>query len=550
MDATMMRYPLTTQMILHRGERLFVDSQVSTFDGETMQVVSYGEIAHRARGLAGALRALGVVSGDRVGTFCWNSQAHLEAYLAVPAMGAVLHTLNVRLFAEQLDYIINHAADRVLLVDVALLPLLQPILPRLASVQDLIIIGEAEVPVAGFSGRVHGYDTLLAAHDPLIDWPALDENSAAVMCYTSGTTGHPKGVVYSHRSIFLHSMGSMGVDAFAISNHDRILMLPPMFHANAWGTPFSGWFAGSDFILPGPHLQPDKIARLIALCRPSFTAAVPTILNDMLQLHEHKPLDLSSFRVIISGGSAVSPALIERVKDAWGVDVVQGWGMTETSPMCVLSFPPRNAAPADSLHWRAKSGRPVAGMEVRIVDGEGQSLPEDGQTVGNLQLRGPWVAAGYYHQAADESPLSDDGWLRTGDAGSIDPQGFVTITDRTKDLIKSGGEWISSVEIEHCIGRFPGVMEVAVISVPDARWEERPLAVLAAADGRMLDFGELRQFLAKQIAKFMVPEYWAIVPSLPKTSVGKIDKKKLRREVESGALMYVCETRMCPEGKI
>jgi fatty-acyl-CoA synthase len=549
MDATMMRYPLTTQMIFRRGERLFPSSVIATFDGETVRATPYGEVAQRSRRLASALLSLGLETGDRVGSFCWNNQAHLEAYLAVPALGAVLHTINVRLFAEQIDYIITHAADRVLLVDAALLPILSPILPGLDLVRDLIIIGTPTEPITGFQGRVHDYDALLASHAPLVDWPAVDENSAAVMCYTSGTTGHPKGVVYSHRSIFLHSLGSMGVDAFAISNQDRILMLPPMFHANAWGTPFSGWFAGSDLVLPGPHLQPDKIARAIALTRPSFTAAVPTILNDLLQLHAQAALDLSCFRVIVSGGSAVSPALIERIHAAWGVDVVQGWGMTETSPICVLSFPPRDATAEQALQWRAKSGRPVAGMEVRIVDDHGVALAEDGKTIGALQLRGPWVAAGYYHQTAEESPLTEDGWLRTGDAGTIDPQGYVQITDRTKDLIKSGGEWISSVDLEHIIGRFPGVAEVAVIAIPDPRWEERPLAVIATLDGMRLDFAALREFLAKQIAKFMVPEYWATVTSLPKTSVGKIDKKKLRQEVEAGVLAYVCETSMIPRGK-
>jgi len=322
-----------------------------------------------------------------------------------------------------------------------------------------------------------------------------------------------------------------------------------MFHANAWGTPFSGWFAGSDFVLPGPHLQPDRIARMIALSRPTLTFAVPTIINDLLQLHARQALDMASFRTIVCGGSAVSPVLIERVRDAWGVNLVQGWGMTETSPMCVLSFPPRDALPAEDLHWRAKAGRPVAGMEVRIVDEHDRPLPHDGKAVGNLQLRGPWVAAGYYRQPAEDRPLSKDGWLRTGDAGMIDARGYVQITDRTKDLIKSGGEWISSIDLEACISRFPGVAEVAVIAVPDPRWEERPLAILVVQDGTSPDFRELRRFLANQIAKFMVPEYWAAVPGLPKTSVGKIDKKVLRQEVDKGTLAYVCETEMASEGE-
>lgn len=550
MDATMMRFPLTTQMILRRGARLFGGSEVLTFDGETVRHATYDQVTARAHQLAAALQALGLKSGERVGTLCWNTQEHLEAYLAVPAMGAVLHTVNVRLAAEQIEYIINHADDRVLIVDAAFLSPLSAVFSKLPSVHTVIVIGDAPATLPGFAGAVHGYDALIAEHAPHFQWPELDEYSAAVMCYTSGTTGNPKGVVYSHRSIFLHSMGSIGVDAFAISHRDRILMVPPMFHANAWGTPFSGWLAGSDFVLPGPNLQPDRLAKVIALTRPSFTSAVPTILNDLLQLHAKAPLDLSSFRVIVSGGSAVSPALIKRVRDAWGVDVIQGWGMTETSPMCVLSFPPRDAGPEEALIWQSKSGRPVAGMEVRIVDDADQPLAEDGQTIGHLQLRGPWVTAGYHLQPDGQGSLSPDGWLRTGDAGTIDTLGYVQITDRTKDLIKSGGEWISSVDLENDISRFPGVAEVAVIAVPDERWEERPLAILSMMSGEAPDFVAVRAFLASQIAKFMIPEYWATLEKLPKTSVGKIDKRKLREEVDAGRLGYVCETGMHREGTL
>jgi fatty-acyl-CoA synthase len=409
----------------------------------------------------------------------------------------------------------------------------------------IVVLGDPPAAIPGFSGRLVGYEELIAGVEPFAGWPELAENSAAVMCYTSGTTGNPKGVVYSHRSLFLHSLASLSADAFAISNRDTLLMVPPMFHANAWGAPFSGWLAGSDFVLPGPHLQPEKLAQLIALTQPTFAAAVPTILNDLLLMHSKEPIDLSCFRVLISGGSAVSPALIERVRAAWGVGLVQGWGMTETSPMCVLSFPPTDVAEEDQVHWRAKSGRPVAGMEVRIVDDLDQPLPEDGQAVGHLQLRGPWVTQGYYLQAAADRPLTKDGWLRTGDAGTIDSRGYVQVTDRTKDLIKSGGEWISSVDLENAVSRYPGVNEVAVIAVPDPRWEERPLVILTALDGHQIAFEDARRFLSDQMAKFMVPEYWASLSSLPKTSVGKIDKRKLRAEVDAGTLTFerVAEAR-------
>jgi fatty-acyl-CoA synthase len=546
MQATMMDHPLSTQMIFERGERLFSQSSITSFDGADIISASFAKTATRARRLAAALNSLGLGVGERLGTYCWNTPHHLEAYLAVPAMGAVLHTLNVRLPEDQLEYVINHADDRVLLVDAVLMPNLVPILHRLGGVGHLVIHGEWAGGVAGFAGVVHDYERLIAAFEPITEWPRIVETDAAVMCYTSGTTGMPKGVVYSHRSIFLHSLASMTADAFAIANRDRILMVPPMFHANAWGMPFSGWLAGSDMILPAQHVQPDRLARAIKLTRPTLMAAVPTILNDLLQAHAKSPIDLSCFRAIISGGSAVSPALIERVKAAWGVDVMQGWGMTETSPMCVLSLPPRDADGETALRFRAKSGRPVAGMEVRIVDEHGARLPDDGVAIGHLELRGPWVAAGYYLQQPEDSPLTGDGWLRTGDVGTIDNQGYVQVTDRIKDLIKSGGEWISSVDLENEIIRIPNIAEVAVVAVPDARWEERPLAVIVMAEGNVPDYRAMRSILLEKFAKFMVPESWALVTAIPKTSVGKMDKKIIREQVNSGALAVVVETEFAP----
>lgn len=543
MDSTMMDHALSTQMIFERGERLFAESRIVSFDGVQTRVTDYAQTASRARCLASALAELGLRPGELLGTYCWNTPAHLEAYLAVPAMGCVLHTLNVRLPAPQLEYIIDHAGDRILLVDAVLLPGLIAMLPGLSQVQHIIVIGDWSGPIEGFAGKVHDYETLIAAHDPVKEWPRVEETNAAAVCYTSGTTGLPKGVVYSHRSVFLHSLASMAADCFAISNHDRILMVPPMFHANAWGMPFSGWLAGSDMILPGQFLQPAHLASLIESERPTLMAAVPTILNDLLQQHGRSPIDLSCFRTIVCGGSAVSPALIERVKSSWGVDVVQGWGMTETSPMCVLSFPPRGTREEEAAHWRAKSGRPVPGMQVRIVDGSGNSLPEDGKTVGQLQLRGPWVASGYLREAPGESPLSSDGWLRTGDVGRIDPHGFVEVTDREKDLIKSGGEWISSVELENGIARLPGVSEVSVIAVPDERWEERPLAVIVMEPGASANFAEMRAALLCNFARFMIPENWSVLEAIPKTSVGKLDKKAIKEKFGEGGLNVVIETR-------
>lgn len=544
-DATMMDFPLTTQMIFRRGARLFAESTVSTFDGDTLRDMPFAQVADRASRLARALQALGIAKGERFATLCWNSHAHLEAYLAVPAAGFVLHTLNPRLHAEQIGWIANHADDRAIIVDSDLAGLLADFVDEVPGLRHVIVTdGDGDGRFAGSRVAVHVLDDLLAASDPRADWPELDERSAAAMCYTSGTTGNPKGVVYSHRSVFLHSLATMGRDAFGISNADRLLMMPPMFHANAWGLPYSCWFAGADMIMPSRFLQPDPVSAMIARAKPTLTMTVPTILNDLLQRHAREPMDLSSFRAIVAGGSAVSRQLIARVRDAWGVNVLQGWGMTETSPMCVLSHPPRGTSSNEEDDWRAKSGRPVAGMEVRIVDDEGSLVREDGKAIGRLQVRGPWVTAGY-HAAPDATTA--DGWFDTGDVGTIDPAGYVQVTDRTKDLIKSGGEWISSVDLENEIAALPGVIEAAVIAVPDPRWEERPLAVVSWNGDSPQDYAVLRAALRCRMAKFMVPDYWAAIPALPKTSVGKIDKKRLREQVAAGHMDIVHETMFAAE---
>ena len=398
----MMSLPLSTQMILRHGQRLHGASSVASFDDGRFRRTSFEQVATRAESLARALAALGVRTGDRVATYCWNHQAHLDAYLAVPAMGAVLHTLNVRLFPEQVGQIMAHADDRVLIVDAVLWPQIEAAARGVAGLRHIVIVGH--VPqVSGLRAEIHGYESLLAAHRGAYSWPELDEWSAAVVCYTTGTTGEPKGVVYSHRTIFLHTLATLGADTFAISQSDRVLLLPSMFHANAWGLPFSCWFAGADLLLPGPNLKPGQIRAMIELGRPTFTAMVPTLINDLLQSDQSAPLDMSSFRVIVSGGSAVSPALIDKVRARWGVPVLQGWGMTETSPICCLSIPPRDVPRDDEAGWRAKSGRPVPGMEVRLVDDRGSRIPEDGVTVGELQLRGPWVTGSYHREASPAS---------------------------------------------------------------------------------------------------------------------------------------------------
>lgn len=529
MPSTMMHMPMTVQMIMDHGRNVFPDSRVGTFDGESITYTSYAEIAENAARLAAALQSLGIVQGDRVATFSWNNTAHMEAYLGIPSMGAIMHTVNIRLSPEHIAYIINHAENRIVLLDASLIELFIPVLPLLECVEHILVIGDGEL--------VTSIDTLdyreqLAANEPLLDWPELDETSAAAVCYTSGTTGNPKGVVYSHRTTFVHSLASRAADTFGISEHDCILLLPAMYHANAWGLPYSGWFSGSDFTLPGPHLQADAIKRMVAIDRPTITATVPTILGDLLRA-DSKDLDMTCFRMLVCGGSAVSPAMIDAARDNWGVPVLQGWGMTETSPLCALSHPPRDYKGAAETQWRTKSGRPVSGMQVRVVDDHGKPLPQDGSSVGELQLRGPWVTSGY-HKGESSGSLSDDGWLRTGDVGHIDSRHFVQLTDRTKDVIKSGGEWISSVELENILAGHPGVIEVAVIATADERWQERPLVIVVVKDGA--DATTLRAFLTDKVARFWMPEYWSFVQDIPKTSVGKLDKKRLRDLNNAGGL--------------
>ncbi len=534
MLATMMHMPMTVQMIMHHGRTVFPDSRVGTFDGNNISYKRYADIADDATRLANALAALGIKPGERVGTFSWNNTAHIEGYLAIPSMGAIMHTVNIRLSPEHIAYIINHAEDRAILLDATLAELFEPVLPLLESVEHIIAIG-GDVDFTGFN--CHNYEKLLADQPTEYDWPELDETSAAAVCYTSGTTGNPKGVVYSHRTTFVHSMASRATDTFGISEHDRILLLPPMFHANAWGLPYSGWFSGSDFIMPGPHLQLDGIETMIRAAQPTFTAMVPTILGDLLRAPPEKGLDMTSFRMLVCGGSAVAPAMIDAAREQWGVPVLQGWGMTETSPLCALSHPPRDPGEQGETYWRAKSGRPVAGVQVRVVDDDGNPLPHDGETVGELQLRGPWITGGYHHAESPDS-ISADGWLRTGDVGHIDERHYVQLTDRTKDVIKSGGEWISSVDLENTLLAHPDVVEAAVIATDDERWQERPLAVVVPAREDLAP-DELRAFLGDKVAKFWIPEYWCFVPEIGKTSVGKIDKKRLRADNERGALSIV-----------
>ena len=442
-------------------------------------------------------------------------------------MGAVLHTLNIRLFPEQLAWVANHAADRIVLVDDTLVPVLAKVAAELRTVEHFVVIGEGDATPLG---DVLRYQELLAAEPGGYDWPALDERSAAAMCYTSGTTGNPKGVVYSHRSTYLHSLAICAASEFALTERDRILVLVPMFHANAWGLPYAGWLAGADFVMPGRFLQAAPLCRLIAGERPTVSGAVPTIWNDILRHLEANPVDLSSLRLVVCGGSAVPRSLIERFQERHGVRIVQAWGMTETSPLAAIALPPKDARPDEEMDWRAKTGRVVAGVELRIVDDTGQVLAWNGRTAGEIEVRGPWVTAGYYREAAPEK--FHDGWLRTGDVGTVDAHGFIQITDRAKDVIKSGGEWISSVELENAIMAHPKVLEAAVIGLAHPKWQERPVAYVVPRPEHVADLTgeEIRGFLRERVASWWLPDDVRFVEEVPKTSVGKFDKKVLRAE--------------------
>ncbi|MDH2425722.1 fatty acid--CoA ligase [Sphaerisporangium sp. TRM90804] len=531
MRSTMPEHPLTITSIMRHGTGLFGDREVVTYTGTGYRRTTYHELARETARLAGALRGLGVDGDQRVATFAWNTTEHLAAYLAVPSMGAVLHTLNIRLFPEQVVYIANHAEDDVVIVDASLVPLLAPMLPEMKTVRHVIVVGGAQVdttPLEAAGKELHDYRALLDQAPDHFDWPEPDEHSAASMCYTSGTTGHPKGVVYSHRSAYLHSMSVCTANAVGLGAGDRVLPIVPMFHANAWGLPYAALMAGASLVMPDRFLQGEHLARIIADERPTIAGAVPTIWADLLRHARQHDSDLSSLRLVPCGGSAVPESLMRALEDEFGVRVVQAWGMTETSPVATVAH-------ADSWELRATQGRLLAGVEGRLVGPGDTVLEPDGVQVGELEVRGPWVTASY-HLDEDTSRFHD-GWLRTGDVGRLDANGYVTLTDRAKDVIKSGGEWISSVELENALMGHPAVLEAAVIGVPDERWGERPLACVVL-DGTA-EVAELRDFLRGKVARWQVPERWAFVEAVPKTSVGKFAKRALREMHARGELTVV-----------
>ena len=534
--------PLTLPHVFHRAEQYFGHRElVTATPAGTTVTTTIAEWAARVRRLAGVLDALGVSADGRVGTFCWNTARHLELYMAVPCTGRVLHTLNLRLFPDQLVYVADHAEDEVVFVERSLLGMFWPHVDRLSTVRHVVVIDDvgAGGPALPDDPRIRDYEELLAAAEPhagrfVVD----DENTAAAMCYTSGTTGNPKGVVYSHRSTLLHSLATLFADGVGLTERDVVLPVVPMFHANAWGLPYGCLLAGASMVLPGPNMAPDALLSLMSTHRATVAAGVPTIWMGLLpKLGEY---DLSSLRTVLCGGSAVPRSLSEGFRAAIGLPLLQGWGMTETSPVASLGLLRTvhdDLSEDEQADVRAMQGPPVPLVELRIADPTtGEEQPWDGVSTGEVQAAGPWIAAEYYRGEGGGVQFTDDGWLKTGDVAVVDRHGYTKLVDRTKDLVKSGGEWISSVDLENEIMAHPKVAEAAVIAIAHEKWVERPLACVVVEDGESLTGEELIGFLSGRVAKWWLPDAVEFIEEVPKTSVGKFSKKTLREKFSGYAL--------------
>src|SRR5215207_4488427 len=518
MNGLMMDTPLLVRHIAERSAAVFGDREIVSRTVDGVETSTYAEVVERARRLASTLKEMGIGPGDRVASFGWNSLRHLELYLAVPSMGAVLHTLNIRLFEEDLRYIVGHAEDKVIFLDASL----AETMPSFEGVEHEVLMPDCDTQREG----ALAYEDLVEQGDAGFAFPDVDENSAAAMCYTSGTTGRPKGVVYTHRSTVLHSLCVNQVDAVGVSQSDSIMPVVPMFHANAWGLPYAAVLSGARQVFPGPNMTPEAIAATIVDHGVTRSAGVPTIWQGILQL-DPAP-DLSHMTEIMAGGSAVPESLIRAYDERFGVPIVQGWGMTETSPLASNSRPPHDAdelSEDEVYKLRACQGRIQPLVDFRIDKEEG----------GELQVRGPFVAVDYYNDETSREKFTEDGWLKTGDVAELRHGSYIQLVDRTKDLVKSGGEWISSVELENEIMAHDDVLEAAVIAIPDEKWSERPCACVVVKEGADLDAEAVRSFLADRVAKWWLPDRVEFIDEVPKTSVGKFDKKVLRKRFAEDA---------------
>ncbi len=533
MDGLMMNYPLTLRHLFERVTAYFPEVEVvSRAPDRSIRRTTYGEFGRRVVRLAGALRALGIRPEDRVATLAWNHARHLEAYYAVPLSGAVLHTVNPRLSPADVAHILRDADDQVLLVDEVLLPVWEEV-RRHVRVREVVVMSDQPQGIAG----VHDYEPLLAAAPARFDFPALSEEQAAGLCYTSGTTGRPKGVLYSHRALVLHAMMISLPDQLGLSQHDCVMPVVPMFHVNAWGMPFASVLVGAKQVQPGPHLDPVSLLDLIEQERVTIAAGVPTVWLGALQALDREPgrWNTSSLRRIVIGGAAAPQALIEAYEKRHGLEVVHAWGMTELSPVgtvCRLKPSLRERTEAERFALRATQGVPVPFIDACAVSDAGP-VPWDGRSMGELHVRGPWVARSYFNEPADEAKFTSDGWFRTGDVVTIEPDGYIRITDRSKDLIKSGGEWISSVQLEGALMGHPAVLEAAVVAVPHAQWDERPSACVVLKPGASATASELRQFLEPHFAKFWLPDTFVFMEALPRNATGKCLKSSLRDQLRA-----------------
>ncbi len=532
-------YQLTIPAILKRADELYSQREVVTRrPDKSFHRYTYADFVSRSKKLAVALKGLGVESGDRVGTLAWNTYQHLEAYFGVPCSGAVLHTLNPRLHEDDLAYIANHAEDKVFMVDEPLLPVFEKFRENADTIQHVIVFNYGDEPVP--EGMISYEELLEGADDDEFEYPELDERQAAALCYTSGTTGRPKGALYSHRGVVLHSLMSATGNAFSLSDNDVVLPVVPMFHVNAWGLPYTATLAGSKQVLPGQHLDPASLIEDYEQEKVTFTAGVPTVFLAMLEALDEEPgaHDLSALHSMVIGGAAAPKGVIKAYKERHSIDVVHAWGMTEMSPIgSVANITPEIKALSEEeqLEYKAKQGYPTPFVEVRARGDEG-FVPWDGETMGELEVRGPSIIKSYFNTEEGDDKFSEGGWFRTGDIVTIDRYGFIQITDRDKDLVKSGGEWISSVELENALMAHPAVAQAAVIAIPHEKWDERPLAAIVLKEGESVTADDLREHLKGDFANWWLPDAYEFVEEIPQTATGKFLKMKLREQFKDYTL--------------